>query len=265
LKPTADELYALLYDESVPDWPGEIEFYRELARESAARGQAALEVACGTGRVAIRLAEAGAEVVGFDMAPAMLERAREKTRGVPNIEWIDADMRSFQLDREFGLVIIPGHAFMNLQSSREQLDCLECIRCHLLPGGTFVLHVDHQDRENLAWLGGLPGHAGERFEVDREVINPLSGCPIRILLSWAYEPSTQKATLTTVWEEIGPDGSVSERWQKGPRDFHCLFRYEAQHLLERSGLEIEAVYGGFDRSELTGDSPEMVWVARRPS
>ena len=262
MKLTANELYALLYDQSVPDWPNEIDFYRGLALESKSLGRRVLEVACGTGRVAIRLAQAGADVVGFDIAPEMLKRARQESVGVPNVEWLEGDMRSFHLDRQFGLAIIPGHAFMNLGSPDEQLSCLESIRRHLLSGGRLVVHVDHQ---NLGWLWGLPRQVGTRFESDGEVTNPLTGRPLRIWQSWAYEPSTQKASGLTVWEEIGPDGSVLERWERGPHRFHCLFRYETQHLLERSGFEIEAVYGGFDRSELTEGSSEMVWVALRRS
>jgi len=55
----AREFYAETYDTVVPDWPGEIDFYRELAAETDSEGQAVLEVACGTGRVAIRLAQDG--------------------------------------------------------------------------------------------------------------------------------------------------------------------------------------------------------------
>ena len=177
------------------------------------------------------------------------------------VEWFEGDMRSFDFDREFALAMVPGHAFMNLESPAEQLACLESIRRHLVAGGRLVLHVDHQ---NLRWLSNLPSEAGTRFEMEGEVISPATGRPVRISNSWAYELATQNASLITVWEEIGPDGSGVERWERGPRRFHCLFRYETQHLLERSGFEIEAVYGSFDRSKLSGDSPEMIWLARRP-
>jgi ubiquinone/menaquinone biosynthesis C-methylase UbiE len=53
------EFYAQTYDESVPDWPGEIEFYQGLASEVKRKGESLLEIACGTGRVAIRLAQNG--------------------------------------------------------------------------------------------------------------------------------------------------------------------------------------------------------------
>jgi SAM-dependent methyltransferase len=66
-QPVAEQV-AQLYDTSVPDWPGEIDFYRELAAEARSSGAAVLEVACGTGHVAIRLARDGVSVVGIDPA-----------------------------------------------------------------------------------------------------------------------------------------------------------------------------------------------------
>ena len=70
---TADS--AQFYDALVPDWPDELDFYRELAAQATAAGHDVLEIACGTGRVAIRLAEAGAQVTGLDRSVALLDGA----------------------------------------------------------------------------------------------------------------------------------------------------------------------------------------------
>ena len=96
MSPSSDqrvaEFYAQTYDESVPDWPGEIEFYRGLASEVRNKGQGLLEIACGTGRVAIRLAQEGTRTVGLDLSSKMLEVAREKSKGIAGISWVQADM-----------------------------------------------------------------------------------------------------------------------------------------------------------------------------
>src|SRR5215217_5056028 len=60
LDPAAAEIYADLYDASEVGWPGELDFYRELAAGATARGEGVLEVACGTSRIAIPLAQVGA-------------------------------------------------------------------------------------------------------------------------------------------------------------------------------------------------------------
>ena len=64
-----------LYDASVPDWPGELDFYCELAAEVAQEQSAILEVACGTGRIAARLAQTGVRVVGVDRSALPYKRS----------------------------------------------------------------------------------------------------------------------------------------------------------------------------------------------
>ena len=154
----AREFYAQTYDVSVSDWSGEIDFYRELAAEANSNGRAVLEVACGTGRVAMRLARDGVEVVGLDYSSTMLDVAREKSAGMSNIRWVQGDMRSFELGEAFGLVIIPGQAFHNMLTVADQIACLKSIRRHLVPGGVLVVHLDHQ---NVSWLGDLRRGARE--------------------------------------------------------------------------------------------------------
>lgn len=69
--------------------------------------------------------------------------------------------------------------------------------------------------------------------------------------------------MQTVWEEIGTNGQVVNREETGPVRLHCVFRFEMEHLLARSGFAVEALYGDFFRHALLDDSSSMVWVARR--
>lgn len=257
-QPVAERV-AQLYDASVPDWPGEIDFYRELAAEAKSNGGAVLEVACGTGRVAIRLAQDGVSVIGIDLSTAMLDVAREKSVGIPNVRWVEGDMRSFELGETFGLVIIPGHSFQFMLTPEDQVACLECIKRHLAPGGVLVVHLDHQD---IGWLGDLLMEKGGVFETAGELMHPKTGRLIRTSRAWSYEPSTQTASTVTVWGEIGTDGKVVDRWERGPIRLHCVFRFEMEHLLARVGFEVEALYGDFFRGELRDESTEMLWVVR---
>jgi SAM-dependent methyltransferase len=157
----SDDYYAETYDEPVPDWPGEVDFYLGMGADLKARGLAVLEIACGTGRIAIRLAQAGVETVGLDLSPTMLQIARRKSADLVNVRWVAGDMRSFELGTTFGLVIIPGHSFQNLNEPAEQVACLECVKRHLTPGRSLVLHLDHQD---VVWVGNLTRDKGGVFE-----------------------------------------------------------------------------------------------------
>lgn len=254
------QFYAQTYDVSVPDWPGEIDFYREMAAEVKSNGGAVLEIACGTGRVAIRLAQDGVSVVGIDLSSAMLDIARQKSVGFQNVRWVQGDIRSFELGEAFGLVIIPGHAFQNILTPEGQIACLECIKRHINPGGALVVHLDHQD---VSWLGDLCREKGGLFEMAEQFLHPKTGRQIRTSRAWSYEPSTQTAIVQTVWEEIEADGRVVDRWETGLIRLHCVFRFEMEHLLARAGFVVEVVYGNFFRQELRDESSEMIWVARR--
>jgi ubiquinone/menaquinone biosynthesis C-methylase UbiE len=260
---SVEKRVAELYDASVPDWPGEIEFYRALAEEAYQDSRAVLEVACGTGRVALRLAQDGARVVGLDLSPEMLDVAREKDAGLPTVRWVQADMRSFDLGETFGLALIPGHAFQNLLTPEDQVACLECIKRHLVPGGVLVVHLDHQTGGNLGWLGTLSGEKKGIFERVQEVRHPETGHLIHVSRAWSYEASTQTASVVTAWEETDAGGRVVDLWQRGPIALHCVFRFEMEHLLARVGLAIEGLYGDFCRGDLEDDSTDMVWLVRK--
>ncbi|MEN6369521.1 MAG: class I SAM-dependent methyltransferase [Thermotogota bacterium] len=253
--------YAETYDAAVPDWPGEISFYLDAADWAKTCGEVVLELACGTGRVALRLARAGAKVVGLDLSSAMLEAAREKSVDVPNVSWVEADMRSFDLERTFGLILIPGHAFHNLLTPDDQVACLSCVKRHLAPGGTLIVHLDHQD---MAWLGDLVRAKGGVFEEEETFRRPKTGRAVRAMRAWRYERSTQTAICETRWEELDENGHVVESHETGPIRLHCLFRFEVEHLIARVGLEVRATYGDFFGEPLSDDSSQMIWVATKP-
>jgi SAM-dependent methyltransferase len=254
---TVEELAAKLYHSTLPEWTGEYAFYREQARETKSLGPV-LEVACGTGRIAIDLAQQGMHVTGFDLSKEMLGIARQSSLGMENIRWETADMRAFEMGERYRLIVIPGHSFQFMLTLSDQLACLACIKRHLLPSGRLVIHVDHQD---LGWLGDLYKGNGGKFEQVREVWHPESGNRLVVSRAWAYEPSNQIAYASSVWEEFDLQGKLVQRWERGPVALHCIFRFEMEHLLARAGFTIRAVYGNFERSPLQDDSSEMIWVS----
>ena len=89
-----------------------------------------------------------------------------------------------------------------------------------------------------------------------------TGRRIRTSQAWDYEPSTQTAILQTVWEEVAPDGTVTGRWESGNVRIHCVFRFEMEHALRRSGFVALEVFGDFERGGLSDSSSEMIWIAR---
>lgn len=252
--------YSQLYDASVPDWPGEIDFYRKLAQDVAQQQGAILEVACGTGRVAVRLAQTGVRVVGVDRSADLLAGAQAKSAGMPNVRWEEGDMRNFDLAETFALVIIPGHSFQFMLTPADQVACLQAIRRHLQAGGRLVVHLDHQKVE---WLGELRGAKGGQFEPTKELIHPQNGRKMRVSEAWSYEPATQTASVRTIRDITEADGRFVERTERGPTAQHCVFPFEMDHLLARVGFRDVAVRGDFFGGELRDDSTDMIWIARR--
>jgi len=246
------------YDVAVPDWPGEIDFYRSMAIDVKAHGGIILEIGCGTGRVALKLAQEGANILGLDLSPAMLAVARQKSQGLSNIDWIEADMQDFDLGKRFDLIIIPGHSFQFMLTVVDQTGCLDCVRRHLTLGGKLVIHIGHQD---LAWLGDITRKQEPVFELVGEYPLGSTGGAVRKWTAWSYEPGTQTASAVTAWETLGKNGEVIERQEAARKRLHCVFRFEMEHLLARTGFEAEALYGDFYRQELQDSSWDMIWVA----
>ncbi len=249
-----DRLEAELYDYTVADWPGEIEFYRELARPASKL----LEVGCGTGRVAFQLVRNGLDILGIDISPHMLEVARRKLHGLSNVRWVEADMRCFDLHEKFEIVIIPAHSFQFMLSIPDQLSCLCSVQRHLAPRGTLAVHVNHDD---LQWLATVSAKREMPLEPPSGVHLPNERI-FRISKLWSYDTATQTASAITRYDETDGGGAVISTSARGPTRLHCFFPFEMEHLLNRAGFEVEALYGDFSRSRFVNRSDEMIWLAK---
>lgn len=121
------------------DTHGEANFVAELLAPPAR----VLDAGCGTGRVAVRLAELGYDVVGVDVDASMLEQARA---AAPDLDWRLADLATFDLGETFDVVLVAGNTIPLLEPGT-LLDACERLGEHLTPGGVVVcgfgLDADH--------------------------------------------------------------------------------------------------------------------------
>jgi len=148
-----DSFIADYYDESpiVKGRLQDVAFYRDATRDF---GDPVLELGCGTGRVSMALAQAGKRVTGLDLSERMLERAVKKraalfTEERERVHLVQADMAQFDLGEKFRLIIIPFRPLQHLLEVRLQMDCLDCVRKHLAPGGRLILDVFQTDAERM--------------------------------------------------------------------------------------------------------------------
>jgi SAM-dependent methyltransferase len=256
---TAQQLYAELYDLRVSDWPGEIDFYLEFLKNTPESAQGVLEIACGTGRITLPLAKHGFQMTGMDISPELLKIAQIKSGNISNPVWVEADMRTFNFKRKFGVVISPGHSFQFMNSPQEQVGCLDQIKQHLISGGWLILHLDHQD---VHWLSDLVKTKKPVYSVGKIVNHPITHKNYRYCNYWVYHPSTQTATSYGKWEELDENERVISTLEMPPARLHCAFHSEIEHLLVRCGFTVEALYGDFFRHPLGDKSENMIWVSR---
>jgi SAM-dependent methyltransferase len=255
---------AVRYDAAVPLQDGEVEFYLELAREAQAQGLRTLEVTCGTGRIAIPLAREGIPIVGLDISADMLARARERSAGIDNIEWVEGDIRDFDLGEQFGLVTIPVGSFQLLTEVNDQLAALRCIHRHLVPGGRLAFEVENPDIVSLAdWITSKSGTLVRNPR--RDYVHPESGLRVRSWGTQTVHPSRQERISIGVLDELDGDGVVVRRSYGQEMRVRYFHRYEVEHMLVRCDFAVEALYGDLRKNPYRGTSPDMIWVARRPA
>ncbi|HEY3051355.1 MAG TPA: class I SAM-dependent methyltransferase [Gaiellaceae bacterium] len=231
--------FAEIYNEWAQGMTRDVPFYVELAKE--AEGPI-VELAVGNGRVAIPVArETGRKVIGIDRSKAMLEQARERTEvaGV-DLELREQDMRDFELEEPAGLVYCPFRALLHLPTWADRRRVFERVAANLRPGGRFAWNVFVFDPEIAA-----------------EYADRLRRRPDGKTWEWTeYDPTDSRIDVTAYVEQPGKDPRHLSLW--------WIARSEWEGLIDVGGLEVEALYGDFDRSAFDQNSREFIWVARKP-
>ncbi|MBZ5543809.1 MAG: class I SAM-dependent methyltransferase [Acidobacteriia bacterium] len=237
----------------------DVDFFVELARQS---GGPVLEIGSGTGRVLIPTARAGVEIVGLDSSASMMEVCRAKLAHEPQevqtkVQLVEGDMRQFDLGREFRLVTVPFRPFQHLISVEDQMASLATIRRHLLAGDSLVLDLFNPS---------LPHLADDRFLEDLNREPPFTMPDGRRvlrrhhILGRDFFRQTQEVEL--IYRVTYPDGHEERFVHRFVMRY--LFRYEAEHLLARSGFEVEQVYADYDKSPYGSKYPgELILVAKK--
>ena len=250
----------LIYDVRTQGVPGDVEFFLGLAHEAHAAGHPVLELASGTGRVAIPIAQAEIRVVGLDLHAEMLARAAEKSVGLETVRWVEGDMQDFELPERFGLAFIAFRSFQHMLTVEDQLSCLRCIRGHLVPAGRLAIDIFNPDIVVMGqWLGAKRGGIERRRD---DHTDPRSGRTVKAWETRTYHPGTQEVASDFIDERLDEEGVVVSKVYRGLK-LRYTFRYEMEHLLVRTGFEVEALYGDCFGGQFEDTSPEMVWLARR--
>ncbi len=214
-------------------------------------GDPILELACGTGRVALPLAQAGFRVIGIDYAEAMLQEARKKaTAAHIDIAWINADIRNFDVGQTFPLIIFPANAICHLLDRAALEACLACVRKHLAQPGRLIIAVFVPDLHILL----RDPHAQYPFA---EYDDPDGKGKVVVTSSNRYEADTQINRVTTFHKRPGEATDVV-----GTLAMRMYFPQELDALLHYNGFVMEQKYGNYDQTAFDANAKHQLVVCR---
>ena len=225
-----------IYDDWSRSVREDVSFYVEEARRSSGP---VVELGVGTGRIAVPIARAGIDVIGVDSSEGMLAVAHRAAAEAGVDDRVDlrvGDLREPPVEGPVPLVICPFRSLLHLHDDAERVRTLTAVHGLLSTTGRFVFDVftpaqDDIDETHGRWLEREPG-IFERADWDT-------------------------ATRTLTLSVKGPSGetTMALAW---------LSTVEWRMLLQRSGFEVEACYGWFDRRPYAGGE-DSIWIARRPT
>ncbi|MBD3334974.1 MAG: methyltransferase domain-containing protein [Candidatus Eisenbacteria bacterium] len=237
----------------------DVGFYVDEARRA---GGPILELGCGTGRVLIPTSRAGLSITGLDLAGPMLELCRSRLAEEPRdvqerVDLVEADMRRFDLGRDYALVTIPFRPFQHLLTVDDQLACLESARRHLCDGGRLVFDLFNPSLPML-----MEERFSREFGEEPEVVLPDGRRVLRRMRRDDVDFHRQIVQSELIYYVTHPGGWQERRIHSFPLRY--LFRFEAEHLLVRAGFTVENFYADFERRPF-GAHPvgELIFVARR--
>jgi len=234
----------VLYD-AENHWGPPDDFYLALAQQV---GGPVLDVACGTGRLARAIAQAGLQVTGVDVMPGMVGRARALSQQLP-IAWVQADCRTFDLARPFRCLLMTGNAFQNLLTDEDQNDFFARAYDHLAVGGTLAFETRNLSGKNYGGSSDLT--------LWRSFQDP-AGRWIDVWVASRFDSQTMIDHVQLV-RKVRETG---EAWPS-----QISLRYigveDLNRRLAEHGFTVVAQYGDWAKTPCGPASPEIITVCRR--
>jgi SAM-dependent methyltransferase len=223
-------------------------FYLDRIRE--AKGKV-LEVGVGTGRLFMQGLNNNADIYGIDISPSMLDVLRAKLSTDNQKRISQQNIIDFKLSAKFDLIIAPFRVFMHLTEKSDQLNALNNVYYHLNPRGKFIFDVFVPDLKPLiSGLENVVDFDGE-YEPGKRVKRIISTKPDLI-------NQIINITFRLEWND-----KVSDYIQEWKTPLRFFFRYELEHLIERSQFETFKISGDFMGNKLNPDSKEFILTCQK--
>lgn len=227
-----DELYQELFDVE-----GTVEMLAGLAG-----GGPALELAIGTGRIALPLGERGVEVHGVDISEAMVAKMRAKPRG-EDIPVTMGDFKDVPVYGEYPLIYLVFNTLFALTTQEDQVQCFANVAEHLPSGGVFVIECFWPD------IARFDRH--QRIGVDRVTTSTV------MLEATRHDPVNQRSESMHVL--VKEDGI-----EMYPVHIRYAYPSELDLMARLAGLRLRARFGGWREQPFTSDSHVHVSIYEKP-
>lgn len=238
-----DATLVQFYD-AVNGWDLDLDFCLDFARGAGSL----LDLGCGTGMLAARLAGEGVEsVFGADPAAAMLAVARQRPGG-DKVTWVEADARRLRLDRRFERIVLTGHAFQVFLSDADRAALLATIAAHLAPNGRFVF--DSRNPLRAAWRDWSSDEPRETFE------HPEHGT-VEAWSDVSQDPETEVVTYETFYRVR----SSGARFEAASQIAFPSQETVAAQIAD-AGLVVEAWFGDWQGGPWSEAASDFIPVGR---
>ena len=241
----------LIYDANIYDGMNthidDLQFYKRWIPKN--RDVRILELCCGTGRLTIPIAKDGYDIVGVDYTSSMLEQAKVKASEAGlEIEFIEADIKTLDLQKKFDLIFIPFNSIHHLYKNEDLFKAFSVVKNHLEDGGLFLLDCFNPNIQYVV--------EGEKEQKEIAAYTTDDGREVLINQTMRYERKTQINHIEWHYFINGKFDSIQNL------DMRLFFPQELDSYLEWTGFKIIHKYGGFEEDAFNDVSEKQVFVCQ---
>jgi len=206
-----------------------------------------LELAVGTGRIAIPLVEAGFAVTGIDMSDSTLDRAKQKCDDASvSVDLIKADIRDFHLNKRYPLILIPANTIVHLKEIDELEACLTCVKAHLEPEGRLIIDTHYPSIRYL--------HTEWIKPSTTEYPSPSDDGPVLVTSTSRYDSATQINVVKMTYR-------LGEKERVDTLEIRLHFPRELEAILRYNGFTLERRIGNYEGDPFHSGSEKQIVVA----
>ena len=241
----------LIYDANLYDglntFLSDLPFYKQwLPTDKNAQ---LLELCCGSGRLTIPLAKEGFSICGVDNSASMLEQAKTKaTNENVAITFIEADVRTLDLDTTFDFIFIPFNSIHHLYQNQDLFDTLKVVNKHLKADGLFILDCYNPNIQYIT--------EAEKVKTKIADYTTADGRKVLIEQTMRYESATQINRIE--WHY-----TINEAFHSVQHlDMRMYFPQELDTYLKWSGFSILHKFGNFDQEQFNNHSEKQLIICK---